>query len=242
VLDILNRAAARPASLVIDGEPVAVAFRPNPRARRMILRLAARGDGIVVTLPPGTTSHAGLEFAARHAGWIRRQLAGRPQAAPLVPGRFVPVRGVEHLIVHAPGRRGAILRDAAEGPRLVVAADLPHVPRRIADWLKAEARRDLLAASSRHAAAMGTRFHRLLVRDPASRWGSCSAEGVLSYSWRLILAPSPVLDYVTAHEVAHLIEMNHSAGFWRLVKAHAPAAEEARRWLKANGARLHRYG
>lgn len=226
--------------LSIDGARVAVEFRRNARARRMILTM--RDDGVVVTLPPRACEHAGLEFAAAHGAWIARQMAARPDPRPFLPGRSVPVRGVLHGIEQAPGRRGGIAVSGGAEPRLVVAADVAHIPRRIADWLKGEARRDLAAASSAHAEAMGTRYRRLTLRDPASRWGSCTAAGHLSYSWRLVLAPAFVLDYVAVHEVAHLIEMNHSARFWRLVRAHAPRAEEARRWLKAHGPGLHRYG
>jgi len=226
--------------LTIDGEAVSVSFRRNDRARRMILRL--KGDGVVVTLPPRATERAGLEFAAAHAAWIRRQMAGRPDARPFADGAMVPLRGIPHRIEHAIARRGGVeIVDDGE-PRLVVASDAPHLARRVGDWLKAEARRDLAGASLRHAAAMQTRYRRLTLRDPASRWGSCTASGHLSYSWRLILAPAFVLDYVAAHEVAHLIEMNHSACFWRLVKAHAPRAEEARGWLRTHGQALHRYG
>jgi len=114
--------------------------------------------------------------------------------------------------------------------------------RRLADWLKREARRDLTLASERYAQAMAVSFHRLAIRDQASRWGSCSSDGSLSYSWRLILAPSFVLDYVAAHEVAHLKHMNHGVRFWRLVLTHCPMAPQARLWLRRHGVTLHRFG
>jgi len=241
MLDFFHRPARERAQpLTIDGTPVDIRFRRNPRARRLILRMSE--DGVTVTLPPGSSEQTGLEFALRHAGWIRRQLAGRPAPRPMTPGNRVPVRGIPHLIEQAAARRGGVhvIEDAE--PRLVVAADAPHIARRVGDWLKAEARRDLNMASGAYAEAMGTRYRRLSLRDQASRWGSCSSNGHLSYSWRLILAPAFVLDYVAAHEVAHLIEMNHSSRFWSLVRAHAPRTDEARRWLKAHGPGLHSYG
>ncbi len=241
MLNFLHRPRGEIAqALSIDGVPVAVSFRRNPRARRLILRM--NEEGVAVTLPPGTSERAGLEFAARHAAWIRRQLAGRPEPRPFAPGSRVPVRGIPHVIEQVPGRRGGIQPFGGAEPRLAVAADLPHIARRVGDWLKAEARSDLQSASMAHAGAMGTRYRRLSLRDQASRWGSCTSTGHLSYSWRLILAPAFVLDYVAAHEVAHLIEMNHSARFWALVKAHAPRADEARRWLRTHGPSLHRFG
>jgi predicted metal-dependent hydrolase len=116
------------------------------------------------------------------------------------------------------------------------------VSRRIGDFLKREARRDLEAASRRYAAELGVAARRVTVRDQSSRWGSCSTAGALSYSWRLILAPPFVLDYLAAHEVAHLVEMNHSRRFWRVVERICPAAHAAKVWLDANGPDLHRYG
>jgi predicted metal-dependent hydrolase len=119
---------------------------------------------------------------------------------------------------------------------------MPHVARRVADFLKREAKRDLEAASRAAAEKLGVRLRRIAIRDQTSRWGSCSAEGVLSYSWRLILAPPFVLDYLAAHEVAHLVEMNHSRRFWRLVERLYPDVARAKAWLDAHGAELHRYG
>jgi predicted metal-dependent hydrolase len=152
------------------------------------------------------------------------------------------VRGVGHAIVHEQVARGLVRVETGETLRLVVPGGLDHVPRRVADWLKAEARRDLLARSRHHAEAMEARFSRVSVRDTVSRWGSCSTDGNLSYSWRLILTPPFVLDYVCAHEVAHLKHMNHGPRFWALVERHAPRMDEARAWLKREGARLQRYG
>ncbi len=114
--------------------------------------------------------------------------------------------------------------------------------RRVRDFLKKEAKRDLEAASKRAAQALGANLKRVSIRDQSSRWGSCSTTGVLSYSWRLILAPPYVLDYLAAHEAAHLIEMNHSRAFWRQVERICPDFKRAKAWLDAHGADLHRYG
>jgi predicted metal-dependent hydrolase len=129
-----------------------------------------------------------------------------------------------------------------EGETLCVAGDTRHLARRVRDFLKREAKRDLEAASRRHALALGLAPRRVVVRDQTSRWGSCSSTGVLSYSWRLILAPPHVLDYLAAHEVAHLKEMNHSPRFWRLVDQLDPQWQRAKAWLDAHGTQLHRYG
>jgi hypothetical protein len=127
-------------------------------------------------------------------------------------------------------------------PRLCVTGGEFHAPRRFADWLKAEVRRDLSERVRHHAQTLCCNPKRLSIRDQATRWGSCSTTGTLSFSWRLIFAPPFVLDYVAAHEVAHLREMNHGPRFWRLVRDAIPGMHKARAWLKAYGAELHRYG
>lgn len=229
--------------LVIDDAVIPVAIRRNARARRMILRMAHDGEGVVLTLPPAVSERAGLDFAARQSGWILSRLGNQRDAVLFRPGEMVPLRGELHEIVHVAAARG-VVRPDPEGsrPRLLVYGDAAHLSRRLEDWLKRQAKLDLAAASDRFARAMDTRYARLSVRDQKSRWGSCSSNGRLSYSWRLILAPPFVLDYVAAHEVAHLIEMNHSDRFWTLVERHCPRMAEARRWLKTHGASLHRYG
>ncbi len=228
--------------LVIDGEAIPVTFRRNVRARRVILRMDEAGDGILLTLPRGANPDRALDFAASQAAWIWSQRGRRAVPVPFGPGAVVPLRGVPHELVHRPGGRGPVWTEAGPGPAICVSGRPEHVERRVIDWLKREARRDLSAASNTYAERMGARYARLTLRDTASRWGSCSSNGALSYSWRLILAPSHVLDYVAAHEVAHLVEMNHSKPFWTLVERHCPRAREARGWLKTSGKSLHLYG
>ncbi|MYZ47502.1 M48 family metallopeptidase, partial [Propylenella binzhouense] len=128
------------------------------------------------------------------------------------------------------------------GTELHVPGERAHLPRRVGDWLRREARSDLEDAVARHCAAAGCRHTALRIGDARTRWGSCTAKGVLTFSWRLVLAPPSVLDYLAAHEVAHLREMNHGPGFWRLVAELDPDFDAARRWLKRNGAGLHAVG
>jgi len=158
---------------------------------------------------------------------------------PFAAGATILLRGVELVVVHRSGLRGAVWCD---GGNIHVAGDAAHLSRRLRDWLKQQAKQDLANASLRYAQAMDVGFRRITLRDQSSRWGSCSAGGNLSYSWRLVLAPPFVLDYVAAHEVAHLKHMNHGQSYWRLVLTHCPQAKEAEHWLRRNGAGLHRYG
>ena len=184
------------------------------------------------------------EFAQKHGAWIAARLKRLPQATPFAHGEMVPLRGVPHRIVHRRGARGTVWTEQDDaGERLIcVAGEAPHHNRRVGDFLKREAQRDLDAASRRYAKELGVAIKRISVRDQSSRWGSCSNSGVLSFSWRLILAPPFVLDYLAAHEVAHLVELNHSPRFWRLLKRLNPDCERAKAWLDIHGTDLHRYG
>jgi predicted metal-dependent hydrolase len=230
----------RRSSLVIDGRTMPVTLKRNRNARRIILRLDPRTEGIVLTVPWTTSYDAALDFAASQAAWIWAHSQRMAAPVRLAPGSNVPVRGIEHVIEHRAGARRPVWTED-DPPRLCVSGDPAHAERRTADWLKAQARQDLRTATRHYAARMNVEFASITVRDTSSRWGSCSTTRALSYSWRLILAPPFVLDYVAAHEVAHLIEMNHGRAFWTIVEAHCPRAGEARRWLKAHGRALHRY-
>jgi len=230
-----------PASFpVLAGDSVVeVTVRRNARARRYTLRLDRRGDGAVVTIPRRGSLAEAKAFVARHAEWIAERLAARPDM-PAVPAA-VPIRGVVYRVLPTGSSRGRIRMAALDdGPAIEVPGEAPHVRRRLTDHLKKEARADLAAAVARHAETLGVRPAAIRLKDTTSRWGSASARGALAFSWRLIMAPPFVLDYVAAHEVAHLREMNHSDRFWAICEGLCPATEAAKTWLKANGAGLHR--
>jgi len=170
---------------------------------------------------------------------LSRLVAG----AQFAHGAVLPVRGVPHVVLHRPDLRGrARLEHTDQGHVLLVPGEAAHLTRRVSDFLKAEARRDFETAAAHYAARLGVTLGRISIKDTRSRWGSCSARGDLSFSWRLILAPPEVLDYLAAHEVAHLREMNHSANYWAILEELCPATARAETWLKAHGASLHRYG
>lgn len=224
----------------VGGTRLPVRFVKNERARRFVLRLSREDDCVVITVPRGASRREGLDFARRSVKWIAEQLGRRPTRQPIGGGIVIPLRGTPHAVRPTGIRRGIIAIDAAER-EILVPGDGRHIGRRVRDWLKECARRDLEAASRKYAAAMGVSFRSLTVRDQKSRWGSCSSAGDLSYSWRLILTPEHVLDYVTAHEVAHLKHMNHGRNFWALVKAHCTHADQARAWIRRNGIEVHRW-
>jgi len=229
--------------VAFDRATYLVRLRRNRSARRYTLRIHAATREVLLTMPLRGSLADAKAFAQRNGGWIATRLGRLPEAAPFVDGAIVPLRGRPHRIVHRPGARGTVWTETVDGEALVcVAGGLPHIPRRVADYLKREARRDFDAASRRYARALGAAVARVTVRDTSSRWGSCSATGALSFSWRLILAPPHVLDYLAAHEAAHLVELSHAPRFWRIVRRICPEMDRAKAWLDAHGADLHRYG
>ena len=229
--------------LEIGERTAAVRLKRDRRARRLTLRIPVASEPPVLTVPARTRPEAVSAFLDTHRGWLADRLADRPPPKPFVEGAVVPVRGIDHVIVRDAARRGTAGTEPGDGVcRLVVGGGPEHVGRRVRDFLRAEAAADLKAAVRRHADALGTRPASIRVRDTVSRWGSCSADGALSFSWRLVMAPPAVLDYLAAHEVAHLAEMNHSPAYWRIVDRLFPAHRAARAWLKREGARLHAFG
>ena len=229
--------------LRLDDQEVSVRLRPNPRARRYTLNLGVAGADPVLTIPAGGNIYDARAFLDRNTDWLVNRLSSRPAARPFRPGRILPVRDTKHRISHRPDARGTVwVEDGERLPILAVAGQREHLERRVLDWLKHEARTDLEAAVFNYAHQVEARPTAIRLRDPKGRWGSCSSRGTLSFSWRLILAPPMVLDYLAAHEVAHLREMNHSLSFWRLVHSICPDTDEAEAWLKAHGAGLHAIG
>jgi hypothetical protein len=242
-VEAVGKKRARTVALSVQGIGVPVEVRRHAAARRLTLRVSKTRRAVVVTLP--TTSHieeAG-RFLSTHADWVRERLGRVPEPVPLVEGATIPLRGEPHRISLTGSARGVVSVDrSARGlPRLLVSGRHEHAARRLKDWLVAQARKDLEACVALHARRLGVRASHISLRDQTTRWGSCSASGVLSFSWRLILAPRHVLDYVAAHEVAHLREMNHGPRFWKLVAQCVPRLEEAKLWLRNEGSELHRY-
>ena len=222
-------------SITLGSPPIEILLCRSTRARRYSLRVSNSDGRVRLTLPNGAPEHAAVDFAERQEGWIRRALERQPER--VAPTHDMPIlfRGQTVPVVAGPGRSVTFRGDAIEVP-----GPADTVPARLRAFLKVQARGELADAADRHAATLGVRVARISLRDTRSRWGSCTADGGLMFSWRLIMAPPGVLDYVAAHEVAHLVEMNHSAAFWAVVARLKPDYAPERRWLKRNGAELHR--
>lgn len=226
----------------IDGRRVSVRLIVNPRARHVSVRIDPTRRQAIATAPSKRQLRHAARFAEERAGWIVQELSRLPKGVSLRPGSRAPLRGVVHELVYEHGR-GAPRVEGGDHPRIVVPApDMALFESRLLRFYKDQARDDFVERVAHHAVTLGVRPTRLQVKELRSRWGSCSVDGVLSFSWRLILAPPYALDYLAAHEVAHLKEMNHSRKFWAQVARCVPDFQRGRQWLHAQGSALHAIG
>lgn len=223
--------------LTVAGRQVDLAIIEHPRATRLTLRIRPDG-GLRVTVPLGTHPSQIDRFLARQNGWLEEKLANVPDKPQVRAGIRLPILGVNHTIVHRPGRGVTEARPGDGGPELIVRGDPVHLPRRVADHLKKSARAHMAPLIARHTAAIGQPAKSVSYRDTTSRWGSCSSAGNLSFCWRIVMAPPTVVDYLVAHEVAHLRHMNHGRAFWALCEELCPQTPQAKAWLKRNGSKL----
>lgn len=220
---------------VLPGDPpISIRLRRSGRARRISLRISQLDGRVTLTLPSFVAEAEALDFARSKESWIRDHLSQRAPEVLIAPGAELPFAG-ELLQIRIGAGRG-VQHSAG-----VITVPERNPTARLRAWLREQARARLVGASDFYAQRLGRSYSRITLRDTRSRWGSCSSQGALMYSWRLILAPPEILRYVAAHEVAHLAEMNHSQAFWDCVRdIHGPY-EAPRRWLREQGNALHRY-
>lgn len=215
-----------------------IVIRKHPKSRRMVIRYQPLQHHLCLTLPRYVSIRQGLHFVEEKRAWIERQIDEQPEHIPFTDGQVIPFHGTDYTLTHK-GGRGVI---SIEDEKILVPGDKQFMERRVREWLKEKAREEITALAKKDAALIGKKIKKITVRDTSSRWGSCSHDGSLSFSWRLILAPDYVLKYLVSHEVAHLAELNHSPAFWAIVKELCPEYDQARRWLKTYGQRLYSYG
>ncbi len=226
--------------LILEGNPpIEVVLRRSARARRLSLRISRLDGRATLTLPQRVPEHEGMAFVRDREDWLRGHLARMTPERPVTIGAVVPYLGAD-LPLRAAEVKRATLRDGALLVPYAPATGPEVTGKRVAAFLKLRARDALAEASDRYAAALGKPYGKLTLRDTRSRWGSCSSAGDLMYSWRLIMAPPEVLNYVAAHEVAHLAHMDHSPRFWATVERLYPDHKATRGWLRAHGGALHR--
>jgi predicted metal-dependent hydrolase len=230
-----------------------VLLRVSPRARRVSLKLDSARRLVVATAPNERRLTEAADFAHERAAWVRARLAALPEPSPIAPGMTIEVLGVPHRLESAPGRAKWKPAEAGSPARLIVSGEGEAFTRAVVRALKAEARRVLAERTGAYAQALGKPVPAVAIMDARGRWGSCTPPrrrgfgaavevGRVRYSWRLVLTPYAVADYVAAHECAHLVEANHSPRFWAVVAGLIGDHRPHRAWLKAHGARLHAFG
>jgi len=230
------------AELRIGGVDIRVEVKVSARARSYRLSLPHTGQPLLTVPKFGRWGEA-KAFLERHTEWLAERIETSAKPVAFVRGAIVPLRGINHRIVPTGRVRGVVEAGVHEGEMaLFVPGETAHRARRLTDWLKGEAAHDLDRRCRVHAANLGVTVKSIAMRSQSTRWGSCSSTGKLNFNWRLVLAPPYVLDYVAAHEVAHLREMNHSQAFWDTVSYTLPSMERGREWLRIHGRELMVYG
>lgn len=222
--------------LVHEGQIYEILLTRNKRSKRMTLRQDITKGKFRVTIPVRVTIAQAKYFCMQHITWIAEQTSSNANAKRFEHGQKIPLRGQEVTLVFHDKLRG---QTNLLGSDLNVMGGTQHAPRRLTSWLKEQAKQDILASIAKYEPLLGVRHSKLTIRDTKTRWGSCSSTKALSFSWRLVFAPNNVLDYVVAHELAHILEMNHSSKFWAHVEKICPHMQESKQWLKLNGGQLH---
>jgi len=225
--------------LTLPSGAARIEWRRSPRARRVSLRIDPRAGAVIVTLPTRASRAAGMALLNAHVDWVAERLAALPAQIRLEDGADIPLHGAPVRIRHCPGARGGAWLEAG---MIHVSGAPEHLPRRVRDFLRAEAGRHLARLALAKAEGAGLKPRRVAVKDTRSRWGSCAPDGTLMFSWRLVMAPDWVQDYVVGHEVAHLKHMNHGPRFWTLVHELTPHTDRAMTWLRDSGPGLLRVG
>jgi predicted metal-dependent hydrolase len=227
-------------TLDVAGRLMPLTIRQHERATRITLRIEPGGRGLKMTIPRGLAAREINAFLDRHQGWLLTKLAKFSSETVLEPGGEILLRGIAHRIEHTGTLRGLTESVVVDGRPVLRVSGMPeHAGRRIATFLKKEARLDMERLVAVHAGRIGAKVSSISMKDTRSRWGSCSTDANLSFSWRIAMAPPMVIDYLAAHEVAHLKEMNHGPHFWALCRKLCPHMDEAKTWLKRHGSQLH---
>ncbi len=223
-----------------DCDSVEVSTRVSPRAKKITLKITGH-NGVELVIPKNVSDKQAMHFLYSKQQWIieKSKEIGIKSRTKFEEGAEIPIQGSVYKVEYGGSIRG---KTRLEGDKLIVCGERGVLSKRVRAFLQELAKKEISARAEIEALKLGVKYSRITVRDTNSRWGSCSHKKNLSFSWRLIMAPRDVLEYVVAHEVAHIIEMNHSKNFWELVESIFPEHRSSRKWLKDNGVMLHTYG
>ena len=225
--------------LLADGRNIPIYIRQSSRARRILLQVGPYDRKVEVVLPAGVSASEGLKFARSQARWVAGRLSHICEKVPFIDGSTFPLLDQPVTIKQTDNRSAIPILLKNE---LLVGGQSDTISGRVRRWLCDRAAKEIKPRAIALSELLGRKPARISMRDTRTRWGSCSSAGNLNFSWRLVMAPESVLDYVVAHEVAHLRELNHGSHFWTLVDTLCEDVTNARAWLRVNGAHLHRYG
>lgn len=239
MLKFLRNNTPLPTRITVGSREIPLIIRRNKRAKRICLRVNTKDRAINLTLPQRAKLEQGMDFLHRKQDWLAEAVSDLPEHITLEDGAYIPILGEARHIIFYPATRFSyeLLED-----RLIVhgseAKETDHILRALKECFREFA----IETAEHYAAHIRRRVNRISLRDPRTRWGSCSQDGNISLSWRLVFAPLEVTDYVIAHEVAHLRHMNHSARFWECVEGICPDYREHWDWLRSHGHQLFCYG
>ena len=226
-----------------DAVGVPARLSVNPRARRLSIRIDGRAGEAVLIAPSERSLPQAVAFARTKAGWMRQRLAERPEGSPLEPGATIPLFGRDTRLAATGGAGAARLIEDADGSLILSGGEGEAFARRVENLIKRLARQVLVERTEHHLRTLGLRPVKVSIADTKSRWGSCSPHNrSIRYSWRVIMAPPAVADYLAAHEVAHLVHADHSPAYWSVVQRLVGDHRPYRKWLRENGPALHAVG
>lgn len=229
--------------LAKSGASVPIRVHIDRRARRVSVRIDPLAREAVATAPANRFALEAISFASERVEWIADRLGALPPPVVFRPGAYIPLRGVIHRLKHVEtGRTVKVDKTSGPTPLLLIPGPRESFADKTRGFFRAAARTDFAERVAVHAETLKVKPRSIAIKDTRSRWGSCSSEGRLNFSWRLVCAPPFALDYVAAHEVAHIKEMNHSDRFWKQVERCFPDWREARTWLHERGGALHSIG
>jgi predicted metal-dependent hydrolase len=234
--------ALLPDTILIGNQTIPLDVRPHPRARRLVMRLDPVRRAVKISVPKRTRTQRVLQFIEDHYQWLSDKIEAMPKEVVVQNGADIPFLGKTHRLQASAKLRGLVETgycDDHDMPCLIVPGDPASMKRRVRDFLRGEARRRLETYVEAHTDTLGLGYKCIQLKDTRSRWGSCTSNGTLSFSWRIVMAPEHVIHYLSAHEVAHLVEMNHSPAFWSVVERLDPTWKKSRHWLRQHGASLH---
>ncbi|WP_338332707.1 SprT family zinc-dependent metalloprotease [Acetobacter sp. LMG 32666] len=217
---------------ICSQKTIQVIWKHSVRAKRLSLRIAPHEQKLVVTVPQGCPPTQALTFANKNHAWIKDRLQKLVKAPSFSANNTILIKGKPYLIVHAPQQSGGAW---LENDRLMVSGDLAFINRRVTDFLRTHAAAVLKKEVQQMAQMTGLHPNRVDIRDTSSRWGSCTTSGRIMLSWRVIMAPELVRHYLIAHELSHLLHMNHGPQFWQQVASITPYRKQAETWLRQKG-------